>query len=207
MSKQPGFIISSTDEVFRRRILESAKMLFIEQGVENVNMHQIAKMAEVGQASLYRRYREKGDICMEIVREECQPLFEEVKVYLDQSVDMAPLDQLYQVIVKFVAFLEEKTPWLCAVSRASSGFRPLQSPLYQWMRTICRDLLNEAVQRGEVADVDVFYTVEALLAALHNLDFHIQDQGFLTKRILQGLHRIFIEGLKEIPVPKEDMLE
>jgi AcrR family transcriptional regulator len=202
MSKQPGFIMNSTDEVFRRRILESAKTLFIEQGVENVNMHQIAKMAGVGQASLYRRYTEKSDICMEIVREECQPLFEEVKVYLDHSPDVAPLDRLYQVIEKFVAFLEAKTPWLCAVSRASSGFRPLQSPLYQWMRTTCRDLLNEAVQRGDVADVDVLYTVEALLAALHNLDFHIQDQGFLTKRILQGLRRIFIDGLKEISVPQ-----
>lgn len=201
MSKQPEFIMNSTDEVLRRRILASAKTLFIEQGVENVNMHQIAKLAEVGQASLYRRYTEKSDICMEIVGEECQPLFEEVKVYLDQSADVAPLDRLYQVIVKFVVFLEAKAPWLCAVSRASSGFRPLHSPLYQWMRTTCRDLLNEATHRGEVVDVDVLYTVEALLAALHNLDFHIQDQGFLTKRILQGLHRIFIEGLKKNPVP------
>ncbi|MBU2700123.1 AcrR family transcriptional regulator [Sporomusaceae bacterium BoRhaA] len=202
MSKTLEFITSSTDEVFRRRILESARTLFIEQGVENVNMHQIAKMAQIGQASLYRRYTEKGDICIEVVREECQPLFEEVKAYLDQSIEVPPLDRLYQVIVKFVAFLEAKVPWLCAVSRASTEFRPLQSPLYQWMRTTCRDLLNEAVQRGEVVDVDVLYTVEALLAALHNIDFHTQDQGFLTKRILQGLRRIFIEGLKEIPVPK-----
>jgi len=202
MAKTLGFIINSTDEVFRRRILESARTLFIEQGVENVNMHQIAKMAEVGQASLYRRYTEKGDICMEIVREECQPLFEDVKAYLDQSMEVPPLNRLYQVIEKFVAFLEAKVPWLCAVSRASSGFRPLQSPLYQWMRITCRDLLNEAIELGDVEDVDVLYTVEALLAALHNIDFHIQDQGFSTKQILQGLRRIFIEGLKKNPVPK-----
>jgi len=202
MAKTLGFIINSTDEVFRRRILESARTLFIEQGVENVNMHQIAKMAEVGQASLYRRYTEKGDICMEIVREECQPLFEDVKAYLDQSMEVPPLNRLYQVIEKFVAFLEAKVPWLCAVSRVSSGFRPLQSPLYQWMRITCQDLLNEAVELGDVEDVDVLYTVEALLAALHNIDFHIQDQGFSTKQILQGLRQIFIEGLKKNPVPK-----
>ena len=197
MSKALDATQLSKDEAIRRRILESARMLFIEQGVESVNMHQIAKMAEVGQASLYRRYTEKGDICMEIVLEECQPLFDEVKAYLDQSTDILILDRLYQVIIKFVTFMEAKLPWLCSLSRATPGYRPLQSPLYQSMRNTCRELLNEAVERGEVADVDVFYTVEVLLAALHNIDFHIRDQGFSTKQILLGLHRIFIEGLKK----------
>ncbi len=197
MNKTLGAPQLSKDEIIRRRILESARMLFIEQGVENVNMHQIAKMAEVGQASLYRRYTEKGDICMEIVLEECQPLFDEVKAYLDQSAQIPILDQLYQVIIKFVTFTEAKVPWLCSVSRATPGYRPLQSPLYQAMRNTCRELLNEAVEQREVAEVDVFYTVEVLLAALHNIDFHIRDQGFSTKQILLGLHRIFIEGLKK----------
>lgn len=197
MNKVLGATQLCKDEVIRRRILESARMLFIEQGVESVNMHQIAKMAEVGQASLYRRYTEKGDICMEIVLEECQPLFDEVKTFLDQSTEISFLDQLYQVIIKFVTFVETKAPWLCSVSRATSEYRPLQSPLYKWMRKTCRELLNEAVERGEVADLDVLYTVEALLTALHNIDFHIRDQGFSTKQILIGLHRIFIEGLKK----------
>ncbi|MDQ0889818.1 AcrR family transcriptional regulator [Paenibacillus sp. V4I9] len=184
------------EEVNRRRILESARALFIEQGVESVNMHQIAKAAGVGQASLYRRYTEKGDICLEIVREECQPLFDEVQAYLNQSQETIPLDRLYQVIVRYVSFLESKVPWLCAVSRASTGHRPLHSPLCQWMRNTCRNLFDEAVVRGEVSEVDIPYTVEALLAALHNIDFHIHDEGLMTKQILQGIRRIFIDGLK-----------
>jgi len=191
-----GSIKISKDMIIRRRILKSARTLFIEQGAESVNMHQIAKMAGVGQASLYRRYTEKGDIGMEIVREECQPLFDEVKTYLDQSTGIPPLDRLYQVIIIFVTFQETKVPWLCAVNRSISGYRPLQSPLDQWMRNTCQDLLNEAVQREEVANVDVLYTVEALLATLYNIDFHMQDQGFSTQQILIGLQRIFIEGLK-----------
>lgn len=197
MNQTLGTTQLSRDEAIRRRILESARTLFIEQGVENVNMHQIAKMAEVGQASLYRRYTEKGDICMEIVLEECQPLFDEVKTYLAQSVETPFLDQLYQVIIKFVTFVETRSSWLCSVSRAIAGYRPLQSPLYQWMRHICRELLQEAGQRGETVDLDVLYTVEALLAALHNIDYHIRDQGFGTQQILLGLHRIFIAGLKK----------
>jgi AcrR family transcriptional regulator len=197
MNQTLGTAQPSRDEAIRRRILESARTLFIEHGVENVNMHQIAKMAEVGQASLYRRYTEKGDICMEIILEECQPLFDEVKTYLAQSAEAPFLEQLYQVIIKFVTFVETRSSWLCSVSRAIAGYRPLQSPLYQWMRHTCRELLQEAVQRGEAGDLDVLYTVEVLLAALHNIDYHIRDQGFGTQQILRGLHRIFIAGLKK----------
>lgn len=183
-------------ETIGQRILSAARTLFIAQGVENVNMHQIAKMAEIGQASLYRRYAEKGDICIEIVRNECQPLFDEVQTYLDCSANLPVLEQLYQVIIKFVTFIEAKAPWLCSVSRSTSGYRPLQSPLYQWMRSTCQDLLNKAVGQDEIADIDIVYTTEILLAALHNVDFHQKDQEFSTQQMLSGLHRVFIEGLK-----------
>ncbi|MGZ0041384.1 TetR/AcrR family transcriptional regulator [Paenibacillus ottowii] len=182
--------------VNRRRILEAARELFIEQGVENVNMHQIAKAAGVGQATLYRRYPLKGDICLEIVSEECQPLFGEVQAYLGQSKDVIPLEQLYQVIVSYVSFLESKVPWLCAVSRASTGHRPLHSPLCQWMRTTCRYLYSEASAKGDISDVDIVYTVEALLATLHNIDFHLKDEELSTKQILKGIRRLYIDGLK-----------
>lgn len=184
-------------ETIGPRILNSARTLFIEHGVENVNMHQIAKMAGIGQASLYRRYTEKGDICIDIVRNECQPFFNDVQAYLEHSAELPVLDQLYEVIIRFVTFIEAKASWLCSVSRSTSGYRPLQSPLYQWMRTTCRGLLNKADQQGEIADVDIRYTTEILLAALHNIDFHTKDQEFSTQQVLTGLHRIFIQGLKQ----------
>ncbi|MEK5164010.1 TetR/AcrR family transcriptional regulator [Paenibacillus sp. FSL R5-0527] len=184
------------EELNRRRILASARELFIKNGVDKVNMHQIAKTAGVGQASLYRRYSDKGDICLEIACEEYQPLFDEVQAFLDQSPETAALDRLYHVIVRYVSFLEAKVPWLCEVGRASTGHRPLQSPLCQWMRNISRNLLNEAVEQGDVSGVDIPYTIEALLAVLHNIDYHLQDEGFTSQRVLDGLQRIFIEGLK-----------
>lgn len=184
------------EEVTRRRILESAKALFIEQGVEHVNIHQIVKNAGVGQASVYRRYSEKGDICLDIIREECQPLFTDVEVYLEQSKELPPLERFYGVIVKYVNYLAQKSSWLCSVSRASSGYRPLQSPLYQSMRTSCTGLLQEALESGEVVNVNVAYTVETLLAAVNNIDSHTLDQGLPLEVILQGLRRLYVEGLQ-----------
>lgn len=202
MDNKPDSTRISKDEIIQRRILDSAKTLFIKHGVENVNMHQIAKMAGVGQASLYRRYKEKGHICLDIVNEECQPFFDEVNLYLSQAAEAPALDKLYQIIIKFITFLEAHDSWLCAVSRATVGYRPLHAPLYQWMRNVGRKLLNDAVQQKEAENVDVVYTIEALLSALHNIDFHIQDHGFTKEQVLAGIHRIFIEGLKRMDTTK-----
>ncbi|MFL0249507.1 TetR/AcrR family transcriptional regulator [Clostridium neuense] len=188
----------SREEKNRKRILFEAKKLFIDnEGTDGVNMHQIAKAAEVGQATLYRRYKEIGDICIEIVNEECQPLFNELNKYLDKSLESEPLDKLYHVIDRFVMFLYEKNPWLCAVSRATLGYRPMQTPLYQWMRHTCTMLLSEAEQHGDISDIDITYTVEIMLSALHDLDFHLKNSGLTIERIMQGLERIFIKGLKK----------
>lgn len=197
MSKEAKTTNLSREELNRIRILAEARRLFIErQGTDGVNMHQIAKGAGVGQATLYRRYTELGDICIEIVKEECQPLFDELSNYLNHNSEKPPLDRLYYVIQQFAEFLDCKSPWLCSVSRTILGYRPMQTPLYQWMRDTCLSLLNEASQSGELSDVDIPYTVEALLSALHDIDFHLHDHDFSVERIVQGLDRIFIKGLK-----------
>ncbi|CAH1220289.1 hypothetical protein PAECIP111892_04787 [Paenibacillus auburnensis] len=186
------------EEVTRQRILAAAKELFTRHGVENVNIHQIVKHAGVGQASVYRRYSEKGDICLDIIREECVPLFSEVQAYLEQAsaADISPLEQFYGVILKYVDYLAQKSSWLCAVSRASSGYRPLQSPLYQSMRSACRGLLEQALEQGEVVNVDTAFTVETLLATVNNIDFHTLDHGFSLEQIHAGLRRLYVDGLR-----------
>ncbi len=65
------------------------------------------------------------------------------------------------------------------------------------MRDTCIKLLNEAIGKNEIIQIDVLYTVEILLSALQNIDFHVQNQGFDIERILQGLQRIFIDRLKK----------
>lgn len=55
-----------TDEV-GRDIIERARQLFNEHGVEAVNMHQIAKKAGIGQGTLYRRFPNKGALCMAVL--------------------------------------------------------------------------------------------------------------------------------------------
>ena len=47
----------------RQRILKAAQKLFDKYGVEQVSMNQIASEAQVGSATLYRRYSNKSELC------------------------------------------------------------------------------------------------------------------------------------------------
>ncbi|QCR33433.1 TetR/AcrR family transcriptional regulator [Lysinibacillus sp. SGAir0095] len=183
-------------EITKRKVLNAAKELFIQSGVANVNMHQIAQTAKVGQASLYRQYRNLSDICADIVSEECQVLIDETQYYLSNTnKNQSSLDKLYQVIIKFVAYLEPRLDWVCEVTRASTNYRPIQSPLYQWMRKICTQILWEALEKGEVTELDVPFTVEAILGTLNNVDEQLIHQGYSVERILLGIKRLYIDGL------------
>jgi len=54
------------------------------------------------------------------------------------------------------------------------------------------------VGRGELASLDIPFTVDAILATLNPMfySFPRQERGFSPERILQGLRRIYIDGVK-----------
>jgi len=191
----------------RQRILEVAQRLFVEHGVDAVSMHQIALAAGIGQGTLYRRYGHKGELCMDLLRERYERFVEEIATLLVARATSPALEQLDSVLAKCVALLEEHGTLLgpvagtdaqCSETDISRHLSFQRSPWYLWLQELFAGLLTEAVERGEVTSLDVPYTTDALLAALHPMfySFQRQEHGFSSERILQGLRRIYIDGLK-----------
>ncbi len=187
----------------RRRILEAAQHLFATHGVQAVSMHQIARAAEVGQGTLYRRYAHKGDLCMDLLYEGHKQMEKDIAALLSTNTTSPALARLDGVLTRVVAFFEEQGPllepvaatrneWLCDASRQKSP------PPYLWLYDLLKNLFSEAVERGELATLDVPFTADAILAVLHPMiyRFQRQERGFSQERILQGLRRIYIEGVK-----------
>jgi AcrR family transcriptional regulator len=187
----------------RRRILEAAQHLFAAHGVQAVSMHQIARAAEVGQGTLYRRYKHKGDLCMDLLYEGHMQMEKDIAALLSANITSPALTRLDSVLTRVVTFFEQQGPllepvtatrneWLCDASRQKPP------PPYLWLYDLLITLLSEALERGELAALDVLYTVDAILAVLHPMiyRFQRQERGFSQERILQGLRRIYIEGLK-----------
>jgi len=194
----------------RQRILEVARGLFAEQGVEAVSMHQIAIAAGIGQGTLYRRYAHKGELCMDLLHERYERFVEEIATLLVQTATSPALERLESVLAKMVSLLEEQGTMLepvagtdmrdgqCNESDLSRHIAFQRTPWYRWLHELLAGLLTEALERGELASLDVSYTTDAMLAALHPALYRFQrhERGFSYERILQGLRHIYIDGLK-----------
>jgi AcrR family transcriptional regulator len=194
----------------RQRILDVAQHLFEQHGVDAVSMHQIALAAGIGQGTLYRRYRHKGELCMDLLRDHHEQFAEEVAALFAQTETAPTLERLDGLLVKMVALLEDQVTFLgpvggtmtgddrCPEPGRSSDFSFHQSSWYLWLHELLSGVLTEAVERGELTPLDVPFTVDTMLAILNPPFYRFQrlDRGFSQERILQGLRRVYVEGMK-----------
>src|SRR5207253_9964350 len=164
-----------------------------------VSMHQIACTAGVGQGTLYRRYADKSRLCIDLLGDLFAHLREEVQSYLTAaSAPASALDRLDGVLTRVVASVEESGFFLDVACEGSQA-APYDSPIYRWIHRLVRTLLERAVAGGECADLDIPYTTDAILAALSPALYRHQrrEQGFTVERIMQGLRRLYVDGLRQ----------
>ena len=184
----------------RELILETAKRLFAERGVAEVNMTEIAEAAGVGKGTLYRRFAKKGDLCLALMDDQLSSfqngMLEQMRQMSAEGV--SKLDQLAAFLDGLVAFIELHNPLLSEVE--AEGLAPggrIGLPHF-WHYMTIRGLLQAAVTAGEVApELDVAFTADALLAPLTAsfYYFHRHRRGFLPERISAGL-RALVLGLR-----------
>lgn len=184
----------------RRRILEAARVLFAEQGVEKVSMHQIAQHAEVGQGTLYRRYAHKGLLCTALLNANIHSFEEKLLLYLEQVGESVPaLERLYYVLEQLIQFNEDHAPILSAITDAACGERRNNNrgPLYFWLREVVIALLRRASERQEIQTTDIEYAADIVLLPLA-IDFYLYQRqlpGFSQERIAAGLKEFLAHGL------------
>jgi AcrR family transcriptional regulator len=185
----------------RRRVLDTARELFEERGVDSVSMHEIGRAAGVGQGTLYRRYEHKGALCSALLFESTERFYERVRARTQKGNDAA-LVQLGSLIDDLAAFTEENAPLLGAVRDAAGGERRMEmyrNPFYGWLRATVIVLLEQAIAEGEAApDLDVEYAADFVLAPL-NIDLYLfqrHEIGMEPVRITSVLRGLLLYGLQ-----------
>ena len=194
----------------RQHILEVARHLFAEHGVDVVSMHQIARTAGVGQGTLYRRYKNKNELCMDVLSERHERFIQDLATLLTQKATSPALERLDGVLTQIITLIEEQSTLLgpaimpdmrsphCEKANRFQHFSFQETPWLRWLYSLIMELLTEAVQREELVSLDVPYTADAILATLHPMVYRFQrlERGFSMERILQGVRRIYIVGMK-----------
>ena len=207
MTDELGLELWSADEKERRDaaanralILETAEQLFAERGVGNVNMAEIAQAAGVGKGTLYRRFANKGELCLTLLDSQLRA-FQDTQLATFRQMTAEKtlyLQQLTHFLEALVRFSERHMPLLIEVQQHGQdvGNEVLERP-HSWQYITVHGLLREAARAGEIApDTDAPVIAEALLAPLGAFTYRFQRErlGFTPERIGEGL-ALLVQGL------------
>ena len=177
----------------RALILHAAERLFRERGVENVCMSEIAEAAGVGKGTLYRRYANKGELCLALMDTQMAE-FQNAMLTLFNGLSaqgVPYLQQLATFLRSLVEFTDVHSPLLVEVQRAGmlQSVEYLNLPHF-WQYMTVSALLKSAERNGELErGLDLEYLAEALLAPVQVDYFRFQRhvRGYSVQRIADGI--------------------
>ncbi len=183
-----------------RNILETARALIEQFGVEKVSMHQVAQTAGVGQGTLYRRYPSKAALCQTLMDSEFSRFIGKADAYL-QEASAEPvktrLAQLVKMLVQLAGRDVEFLKSMVAASRARDagcGLHELRPFIY--VRDTIRGLLQEASERGELAAVDADFASTVIAATFTpELIVQLREMGYTCEQIAERYADSFIQSL------------
>ncbi|RTE09028.1 TetR/AcrR family transcriptional regulator [Paenibacillus whitsoniae] len=178
----------------RQRIIDAALHLFDLHGVEQVSMNQIATEAQIGPGTLYRRYRNKSELCQDLIKDSVDMLFDDIYEAMEAHKEEPAGGRLRRLLGFFLRFREKKAQLLKGIENASppTGKRAY-SPIYQELHQQLV-LLFEEIHGTKPGGVNSVFKADMLLHALGSEAYLFQRQGrgLSPETILEQLCLTFI---------------
>ncbi|MBL8155690.1 MAG: TetR/AcrR family transcriptional regulator [Anaerolineae bacterium] len=166
----------------RALILETARQLFEERGVEAVTMTDIAEAAGVGKGTLYRHFENKMAVSEALLDDEQRQhqaeTFERIRTQTDAAAT------LRWFVGATLDYVDRNAVLLCVGTQPTGS---LQHPAHWWWRQTVRGLLEQMRPPG---DLDVLADAIYILMDVHNVYFLRQVRGYSLARARDEILRI-----------------
>ncbi len=178
----------------RQRILDTALHLIEQHGVEHVSMNQIAQTAQIGPGTLYRHYRNKSELCLDLIKDNIRQLFDDIEEYLAHHTAAPPAERFKGVVHRFIGFREKKLQLLAGIEQDPSNKTwpsRTPSPLYQELHETFVNLFREAV--GEGGEDNSVFRADVLLTVLRSDTYVFQRdvRGYSPQELLDQICATF----------------
>ena len=195
----------------RDRILDAAQRLFIERGLFDVTMKDLATQIGISRASLYRYYRDKLDLALDVMSkvltglpagEAAAHAKETGKTGLDKAFIFLEHYWLNPGYIANYRYLAEFDSYFSG-ARAPQAFRQrLAEALDQCYPGMLEEYLQEGIGDGSIrSDIELDITAEMLQNALRALHHRVLLRGELLIEVheenLQALPKLLLSHLKE----------
>jgi len=170
----------TTDEKRRkkRRILDAAKSVFLDQGYPSVTVEMITREAGVSTGAFYLYYKTKLEIYKDLQNEGLDILAEMMGAVFENS-SATPLEKLRQIALCYIRFSREHREFFDIIAVLSATPAELKETRSEIGRRIDRktrrllssieDVLKEGVEQGAFVPLDTWRATGALWALMDGL--------------------------------------
>lgn len=131
----------------QRTLLEAAAAVFVASGVD-APVRDIAAKAGVGIGTIYRHFPTRADLVIAVYRHQVEACAEAGPVLLAEG--PTPHAALERWVDLFVDFLVTKHGLAAAMRNDAAGFETLHGYFVERLLPVCTELLDAAVEAGEV---------------------------------------------------------
>lgn len=188
----------------RDKLIEVARQLFTNKGVEHTTMNDIASASQKGRRTIYTYFRNKRDIFNAVIESETEQILEKLRTIANKPI--SPEEKLHEyVICRFLAMKE-------IVSRNGSlkagFFRDVRKVdrarkiISQKEITILRSILSEGVNAGIFEISNVNHCAIIITHAIHGLDVpyirdNLAEQGINKNVVRTIISNMILNGIKK----------
>ena len=163
--------------VHRKNISRAAEQLFMERGIENTSMNDIAKEAGYSKATLYVYFKNKEELIGVLVLESMQKLYDYIRLALAESNDTK---ERYRNICSGLVNYQEVFPFYFKmvldtinIDFESTHFLPEEKETFligEQINDLLIDFLKNGIERGEIrSDIEILPTIFSFWGMLSGL--------------------------------------
>lgn len=188
----------------RDKLIEVARQLFANKGVENTTMNDIANASAKGRRTIYTYFKNKRDIFNAVIESETEQLLDRLREIVKKNI--SPEEKLYEYVnCRFEAMKE-------IVSRNGSlragFFRDVRKVdrarkiISQKEIAMLKEILSEGVYEGVFEINNINHLAIIITHAIHGLDVpyirdNLADQGVNKVMVKKYISSILLNGIKK----------
>ncbi|HPF06396.1 MAG TPA: TetR/AcrR family transcriptional regulator [Spirochaetota bacterium] len=160
------------DKTTEEKIINAALDEFAELGYAGARVDSIAEKGEINKAMIYYYFKSKEKLYERILTDITTWIYGQIKEAAVGGSECEPIDQFYSIIgryVDFLRFIDRRYMRIMMREIASGGefFRKIAVPnLVMPVMTIIEPLFRQAVERGEIKDLNPYMTFLQIVGSI-----------------------------------------
>ena len=187
-------------------ILKAAALLFAQYSLKKVTMDEIAKMASVSKATIYKYFESKEEVFDQVVKAESTQLW----VAVSKAVDAAPtvVEKLRAYLLTKITNFHELVNYYRVTRESFIEYYPYvdsaRAEFIAHEKEFIKEILEEGNRTGELKVEQVELTAHTIVLSLKSMEFSWATEtcgipfkdyvDFLIKLLMNGIGRGKING-------------